>query len=86
MNTTISSANFQVNPEHVIAATVAPSAFDGDFLVVPSYCEGFKQQCAHRFDSIPVNVGTLTNVNFVDYSVLTYSGRLRTDSSKALCC
>jgi hypothetical protein len=26
MNTTISSANLQVNPEHVIAATVAPSA------------------------------------------------------------
>jgi len=44
MNTTISSANFQVNPEHVIAATVAPSAFDGDFLVVLSYCEGLSSK------------------------------------------
>jgi len=43
MHTTILSENLQVNPDHLIAATIAPSAFEGDFLVVPSYCEGFKQ-------------------------------------------
>ncbi len=61
MNTTILSSNLQVNPDHVIASTIGPNAFAGDFLVVPSYCEGFKQIGSPRYDSRQINVGTITS-------------------------
>ena len=86
MNTTILSSNLQVNPDHVIASTIGPNAFAGDFLVVPSYCEGFKQIGSPRYDSRQINVGTITNENFVEFSELTYTGKLRTDPCKELYC
>ena len=86
MNTTILSSNLQVNPDHVIASTIGPNAFAGDFLVVPSYCEGFKQIGSPRYDSKQINVGTITNENFVGFSELTYTGKLRTDPCKELYC
>lgn len=86
MHTTILSSNIQVNPDHVIAATVAPSAFEGDFIVVSSYCEGFKQIGAPRYESRKINVGTITNENFIGFSELTYTEKLRTDTSKEYYC
>ena len=86
MHTTILSSNLQVNPDHVIASTIGPNAFAGDFLVVPSYCEGFKQIGSPRYDSRQINVGTITNENFVEFSELTYTGKLRTDPCKELYC
>lgn len=86
MHTTILTENLQVNPNHLIAATIAPSAFEGDFLVVPSYCEGFKQVGSPRYDSRQINVGTITNECFVGFSELTYTGKLRTDDSYVRFC
>lgn len=86
MNTTILSSNLQVNPDHVIASTIGSNAFARDFLVVPSYCEGFKQIGSPRYDSRQINVGTITNENFVGFSELTYTGKLRTDPCKELYC
>jgi len=81
MHTTILSSNLQVNPDHLIAASIAPSAFVGDFLVVPSYCEGFKQVGSPRYDSRQINVGSITNEFFVGFFERTYTGKLRTDDS-----
>lgn len=57
-----------------------------DFLVVSSYCEGFKQIGSPIYESRKINVGTITSENFVGFSELTYTGKLRTETRKELYC
>ena len=86
MHTTILSSNLQVNPEYVITATVVPSAFEGDILVVSSYYEDFKQVGAPRYDSRQINVGNIKNEYFVGFSELTFTGKSRTNDCKEIYC